>query len=169
MRGRNGKVILTLVTEDDAGDDWIDGEGWLSSFVSVRADIARGDLRALYLAWLLCVQHGDVDSGELEPPIPRGLAQLGASLEGLVEFLRIDRDLVVAAAIESAPLVNAEPQPKEIRQWAARSPRPSNTRSRVADRGRTTARSMQRQPLLRRCAASRNETCDRAAKLVRGD
>ncbi len=123
VRDSNGKVILSFVTEDDEGGDWIDGEGWLSSFVSVRAALARGDLRALYLAWLLCAQHGDVDDDELEPPIPRGLAQLGTSLEGLIAFLRIDNDLVAAAATASEPLANAEPTHEEIMQWLAMLPR----------------------------------------------
>ncbi len=116
------KVILTFVTEDDEGGDWIDGEGWLSSFVSVRAELARGDLRALYLGWLLCAQHGEVDDGALEPPIPRGLAQLNASLEGLIEFLRIDHDLVAAGATASEPLAKAEPKHEKITQWLAKLP-----------------------------------------------
>jgi len=115
-------VILTFMTEDDEGGDWINGEGWLSSFVSVRAELARGDLRALYLAWLLCAQHGEVDDRELEPPIPRGLAQLDAALEGLIEFLRIDKDLVAAAATASGPLVDAEAEADEIQRWLATLP-----------------------------------------------
>jgi len=122
VRDCSGKVILTFVTEDDEGGDWIDGEGWLSSFVSARAELARGDLRALYLAWLLCAQHGEVDDGELEPPIPRGLAHLDASLEGLIEFLRIDKDLVAAAATASGPLVDHEAEADGIRQWLATLP-----------------------------------------------
>jgi len=122
VRDCSGKVILTFMTEDDEGGDWINGEGWLSSFVSVRAELARGDLRALYLAWLLCAQHGEVDDRELEPPIPRGLAQLDAALEGLIEFLRIDKDLVAAAATASGPLVDAEAEADEIQRWLATLP-----------------------------------------------
>jgi hypothetical protein len=122
VRDSNGRVILTFVTEDDEDGDWIDGEGWLSSIVSVRGDVARGDLRALYLGWLLGVQHGDVDDGELEPPIPHGLAQLDAPLDGVIQFLRIDNDLVAAAAGTSGPLVDAEPKLKAIRQWVVMQP-----------------------------------------------
>jgi len=33
--------------------DWVEGDGQLSSLISVRAELGRGDLRALYLGWLL--------------------------------------------------------------------------------------------------------------------
>ena len=40
--------------------DWVEGDGQLSSLISVRAELGRGDLRALYLGWLLCAQSGDL-------------------------------------------------------------------------------------------------------------
>ena len=58
----------------------------------------RGDHRALYLGWLVAVQAGKVDDEAPEPRLPAGLGQLDASLEALTDFLRIDRDLVAAAA-----------------------------------------------------------------------
>jgi len=54
-------------------------DGRLSSLISVRAELGRGDLRALYLGWLQCAQTGDPDDDDLEPPVPAGLAQLSAS------------------------------------------------------------------------------------------
>ena len=83
---KNGKVILSFVSEDEEGGEWVEGEGLLSSLISVRAEIARGDLRGLYLGWLLCVQNGELDEEDVEPPVPPGLGQLSASLESLVEF-----------------------------------------------------------------------------------
>jgi len=103
MHEKNGKIILTFMSEEEAGDDWVEGDGQLSSLISVRSELARGDLRALYLGWLLCAQSGDLQDNEIEPPVPAGLAQLSASLEGLVEFLRIDTDLLDAAATASPP------------------------------------------------------------------
>ncbi len=45
-------VILNLCFNDEEGGGyWIEGEGWLSSFVSFRNDILNGDYRLLYLAW----------------------------------------------------------------------------------------------------------------------
>jgi hypothetical protein len=62
------------------------------------------------------VQADDVDDDAVEPPVPRGLLDMPASLQALVEFLRIDDDLLDAAAEASA----AEPDDaKELRAWVA--------------------------------------------------
>jgi hypothetical protein len=79
-----------------------ESEGWLASLISVRAELARGDLRALYLGWLLCAQCADLNPAEVSPPVPAGLAKLSASLTSLVGFLRIDKDLVRVAAKRTA-------------------------------------------------------------------
>ncbi len=122
VREKNGKVILTFQSEDEESGEWIEGEGQLASLISVRAELARGDRRALYLGWLLCAQSGDLDDEEVEPPVPAGLGQLSASLESLAEFLRVDTDLFQVAATASPPLADREPKPAEIRQWLARLP-----------------------------------------------
>ena len=101
-RVKNGNVIISLHSENEDGDDSAESEGWLASLISVRAELARGDLRALYLGWLLCAQCADLDPEELSPPVPAGLAKLSASLTSLVEFLCIDMDLVHVAAKRSA-------------------------------------------------------------------
>jgi hypothetical protein len=93
VREKGQKTILSFASEDEEGGEWIQGEEQLSSLISLRSDLARGDLRALYLGWLLCAQSGDLADDEVEPPVPAGLAQLSASLESLVEFLRVDTDL----------------------------------------------------------------------------
>src|SRR6185295_5329965 len=103
VREKNGKVILSFVSEDESGSDWVEDEHQLSSLISVRAELGRGDLRGLYLGWLLSAQTGDLDDDDLEPPVPAGLAQLTASLESLVEFLRVDPDLIRVAATSSPP------------------------------------------------------------------
>jgi hypothetical protein len=121
-REKGGKLILSFVSEDEEGGDWVEGDGHLSSLISVRAELGRGDLRALYLGWLLCAQSGDLDDDDLEPPVPAGLGTLSASLEGLADFLRIDPDLIGVAATESPPLVDVEPKPSEIRTWLAKQP-----------------------------------------------
>lgn len=45
VREKNGKLILTFVSDDEHGGDWVEGEGHLSSLISVRAELGRGDLR----------------------------------------------------------------------------------------------------------------------------
>ncbi len=94
-------VILDLASEDEDGDWDADGEGWLASIIPVRAELASGDLRALYLAWLACVQAEELDEDDLEPLIPPNLGTLTAPLQGLADFLRIDGDLLAAAAAAS--------------------------------------------------------------------
>jgi hypothetical protein len=51
-------VILDLSSEDEDGDEWWDDEGRLASIVPVRAELAAGDMRLLYVAWLLCPGQG---------------------------------------------------------------------------------------------------------------
>jgi hypothetical protein len=116
-REKSGKVILTFVSEDEReGGEWVDGEGWLSSLISVRGELARGDLRGLYLGWVLCAQSGDLDDEDVEPPVPPGLGELSGSLKSLVEFLRIDTDLLDVAARASRPMENVRQKQEEIRK-----------------------------------------------------
>ena len=96
-------LILDVYSEDDEGDWENDGEGLLAGIIPVRAQLACGDLRALYLAWLTCVQAGELDEEESEPPVPAGLGALGGGLRSLADFLRIDPDLLAVAATASPP------------------------------------------------------------------
>jgi len=116
---KDGKVILSFVSEDEEGDDWVEGEGRLGSLIGVRAELARGDLRALYLGWLLCVQGGELDDEDPEPPVPPGLRQLSASLASFSEFLRIDEDLLHVAARASAAAEEWRLSHEEVRGWLA--------------------------------------------------
>jgi hypothetical protein len=120
VREKSGKVILSFTSQDEEGSDWIEGEGELSSMISVRSELARGDLRALYLGWLLLVQEECLEDDEAEPPVPPGLGQLSASLESLAEFLRIDEDLLHVAAKASQPFGEIEFRHNEVRDWVGR-------------------------------------------------
>jgi hypothetical protein len=102
----DGHVIIDLFAEDDDGEydeEWLDGSGLLASIVPVRAELMAGDLRLLYLAWLLAVRNGEIDDDAVEPPVPPGLGRLSAGLSLVAEFLRIDSDLLAVAAERSAP------------------------------------------------------------------
>lgn len=103
-REKAGKVILTFMSDDDeSGDDWgIEDESGLAAFLPIRDEIARGDMRALYLAWLLCAQNGETGDDDEEPPVPPNLGELSASQRSLVEFLRIDQYLLAAASQASS-------------------------------------------------------------------
>jgi hypothetical protein len=119
-----GHVIIDLFAEDDDGEhveEWLDGSGLLASIVPVRAELMAGDLRLLYLGWLLAVQSREVDEDAAEPPVPPGLGQLSAALSAVAEFLRIDRDLVVVAAERSAP-AGVDDTLTQMRGWLAQLP-----------------------------------------------
>jgi hypothetical protein len=116
---KNANVILSFTSEEEEGGEWVEGEGHLSSFISVRAELARGDLRVLYLGWLLCAQSGELDDEDVEPPVPPGLGKLSASLDSFADFLRIDEDLIHAAAGASAALEEVRPSHEEVRAWVA--------------------------------------------------
>ncbi|MGH3249916.1 MAG: hypothetical protein ACRDOI_27475 [Trebonia sp.] len=114
-------VIVRFRWDDDEGDDWIEGDGLLDPLLEARSELAAGDLRLLYLGWLLKVQlsglddeddEDDEDQGredegladEVEPPVPAGLRQLSDSLTSVAKFLGIDDDLIATAAKASGPL-----------------------------------------------------------------
>jgi hypothetical protein len=118
-RAKDGKLIITLTSDEEDLDDDEDGEGLLASLVAIREELARGDLRGLYLGWLLCAQRGELDEEDLEPPVPAGLAQLSASQQRLAEFLRSDADLLQAAAKASSPKEDWYPKPAEFGVWLA--------------------------------------------------
>jgi hypothetical protein len=90
--------------------------------ISVRAELARGDLRALYLGWLLRAQTGELGDDDTEPPVPPGLGQLSASLESLAEFLRINGDLLHVAAEASPPFGDTGLDRSDVRAWVGRLP-----------------------------------------------
>jgi hypothetical protein len=115
-RGGACPVWIDLISEDEEGDefDW-GGEGLLSAIVPVRAERVVGDLRLLYLAWLLCVQEHEVPDEDVEPPVPSGLGKLTASLKAVAEFLRIDADLLAVA--QRAP--TAEAPTEDMAGWVA--------------------------------------------------
>src|SRR2546421_6419430 len=110
VREKDGKVILSLVSENEEGE-WVDDEdeNRLSALISVRSALANGDLRPLYLGWLLRAQNREFDDQRAEPPVPAGLGQLSASLKNLAEFLRIDPDLLHVAAQASASIGDTNP------------------------------------------------------------
>ena len=111
-------VIVHFHSEEEGGD-WEEGEGWLASLIPLRADLMAGDLRALYLAWLSAVEVGEVDEEALEPPLPSGLRHLSAPLTRLADFLRVDPNLIEAAAGLSTGEAPAGPSPEELATWVA--------------------------------------------------
>jgi hypothetical protein len=112
-------LVLTFASELEGDDDSyaLDGGGLMSSLIPLRAELARGDRRALYLAWLAAMQYGGVDDDAIEPPVPAGLGKLSGSLAALADFLHIDPDLREVAARASAPRAASRLQRDEVLAW----------------------------------------------------
>ena len=116
-------VILEFISEDEEGMGWVDdeeAEGWMPALLPLRADLASGDWRALYLGWLAGAGE-DMIEEEMEPLVPPGLGHLSASLADLSRFLRIDEDLLASAASASAAAPQA-PAPGDLQQWIGNLP-----------------------------------------------
>lgn len=115
-RSHGDKTILNFLSESEEYEDWED-DLRLSTFLPLRTDLIHGDLRSLYLGWLSGVEYGQSDEGQLEPPVPPGLQELSPPLTQLATFLRINPDLIEAAAVSSSPLNNMMPQSKDFQLW----------------------------------------------------
>jgi len=109
-------VIIDMWSEDEADDEWWEQERSLATILPVRSELAAGDHRLLYLAWLLCVQNEEVSDEEPEPPVPPGLAKLSGPLRALATFLRLDDDLLAVAV---AGAEQAEISPAALSRWVA--------------------------------------------------
>ncbi|SCE69411.1 hypothetical protein GA0074696_0274 [Micromonospora purpureochromogenes] len=117
-------VILDLHSEDEDGDEEYDGGGHLAAILPARAELAVGDRRLLYLAWLLCVQNRELADDEPEPPVPPGLGDLSGPQRALVDFLRLDPDLLDVAAEASTPLKKQTPSAATLLRWVKTLPEP---------------------------------------------
>ena len=116
LRTSGDYVILSFVSQIE-DEDWVESEGWLASLIPLRSEILRGDLRCLYLAWLLCVQNGEIDDDEVEPTVPPNLRQLSASESSFAAFLGIDGDLIEVAAKASLRSIEDSGTRKELESW----------------------------------------------------
>ena len=108
-------VIISLYLDRDPDNYWVEADGRLRPMVQARSDLATGDLRLLYLGWLLGAQWGGEDDEDTEPPVPAGLGDLSASLRAIADFLEIGRDLMAVAAEASPPL--EDPANDGLAEW----------------------------------------------------
>jgi hypothetical protein len=111
-------LVLSFLSDDEPGDGYdsfdSDPSAVLGRLLPLRGMLASGDLRPLYLVWLLAVQNERIGDDEPEPPVPAGLGQMDGALKDLAEFLWLDPALVEIAAQRSAPLENAvSPSPSK--------------------------------------------------------
>lgn len=96
---RKGDGLVLAFSADELEIDGADdGSGWMAALAPLRAQLLEGDLRCLYLGWLLAVQRGEVDEDEDEAPRPPGLSRLDGALRAFVEYVQLDQDLLAIAA-----------------------------------------------------------------------
>ena len=123
-------VILDLTSEDEAGE-WVEGAAdSLSVIVGVRSELAAGDLRPLYLAWLSAYGawerdenvFADESEDDMEPPVPAGLVSLTAPQRALADFLRLDSVLLEVAAEASPALPEARDDARALTAHIAELP-----------------------------------------------
>jgi hypothetical protein len=115
-------LVFDIVSEDEEGDWDEDAEDCLAAIAAVRAELAAGDLRPLYLAWLSAYGTWERDEDAFdeededlrEPPVPAGLGSLSSPQRALADFLRVDADLLKVAAEASAALPAGRDDPDEL-------------------------------------------------------
>lgn len=117
MRHADTSVVVEFENELEYSGHWVDGTGWMDALLPLRSAVLLGDLRCLYLAWLLSAQKGEISADAIEPEVPDGLNELPAALESFLEFLEIDQALVKVAAAASAPL--KFPSDEELAAWVS--------------------------------------------------
>jgi len=123
-------LILAMTSEEDEPEWDENSEESLSAIIGIRAELAAGDLRPLYLAWLAAYgtwerdedAFDDDEESELEPPVPAGLGTLTAPQRALADFLRLDDDLLTIAAQASPPLTEISDDAGELASWIANLP-----------------------------------------------
>jgi hypothetical protein len=71
-------AVIDYCSHDTQGADLEedDGDGWMSALIGLRAELASGDHRGLYLGWLCSAQARELADDALEPTVPSGLGAL---------------------------------------------------------------------------------------------
>ena len=120
---RRDHLIFEFTSETD-DYEWEEGEGYLSSLITIRSDLIHGDYRCLYLAWLYSIQMNEIEEveEEFEPPVPPGLKKLSAPLESFVDFMRIDNDLIAVSAAASVSKNKTLTDDKKLKSWIKKLP-----------------------------------------------
>ncbi len=96
----NDHVILDICFQKDDFRHWIEGDGILPTFLSLRNDLLNNDYSALYIAWLgsFNLDNTEIDDNLTEPPVPSGLKKVSSTLKELIKFLDVDKYLIKIAA-----------------------------------------------------------------------
>ncbi len=119
LHERGAFAIIEFQANDESGESsgWEEGEEWMPELTGLREEIAGGDLRTAYLAWLCGVDYGELEDDAPEPPVPAGLGALTPSLESFVQFMRVREDLLDLARERSGPAEGREPADGAFAAW----------------------------------------------------
>lgn len=118
--------IITWSLEESQNYDRFgmeDGRGWMARLAPVRDELLRGDLRSLYIGWLLAVAGEIMDDDEMEPLCVSGLGNLTPAQQALAEFLEVDPDLLAGAGMGSPAAQETEVSRREMEKWIDALPR----------------------------------------------
>ncbi|MCX4596341.1 hypothetical protein OG819_43835 [Streptomyces sp. NBC_01549] len=129
---RGGHTLLDFSLSAEDGGEWdFETSFELASFAGLRAELAAGDLRPLYLGWLAAIavwELADDDEEEYrretEPSVPAGLAELTGPQRALADFLRVPQDLLAVAASNSAPATESAAATDRLAAFIAGLPAP---------------------------------------------
>jgi hypothetical protein len=123
---RHEQLLLEFAHSADDGGEWdFETPFTLASFTTLRTELAGGDLRSLYLAWLSALARSELEedideekyASTLEPPVPAGLSHLTGPQQALADFLRIDPHLLTAAARASGAAPSQAIDRKALAAW----------------------------------------------------
>ena len=166
---RKSGLHLTWEFEDE-GAGWIEDENEASEFedlLPIRAALAKGDLRPMYVAWLAGID--DYEDDQAEPPLPPGLAAADDPSCALADWLGVSYDLLAAAA-EASAAPPAKVREREALAWLETLPVADRDRALVAFLGVGDGQprlALQRQ--WTEWLASRNRVKQRAASRTVGE
>lgn len=112
-------VILDFSANDDAGvvEEWEGDEEWMPDLIGLREEIADGDMRALYIAWLSAASVGEMEGDETEPPVPPGLSAATSALGAFTRFMRVGDELLDVARKRSPAATEREPTAGAFARW----------------------------------------------------
>lgn len=127
---RGGHTLLHLFHDPEEGGYWEESDGIpLAAIVGIRDELSSGDLRPLYLTWLVGLaawelwgEDEEEFQAEQEPPVPPGLTQLTGPQRALADFLELDADLLAAAAEDSPVPAHSPEADTGLPQWIAALP-----------------------------------------------
>lgn len=116
-------LVLSIYSNEESGcdvDEHDDDPGQvLDALLPLRNDLARGDVRSLYVMWLRAVKTGFVGADVEEPPVPPGLGEPSAALESLMSFLWLEPELIEVAARRSPPACPPRESKVTAEAWLA--------------------------------------------------